>query len=128
MKKNAAKTVASTIIGKDCETVFVHGKAYVIHPPTINRLAGAGYYLADLKGAGSIADMLRSLKDMGKLSSALSYLIAGDESLSSELDEGTFDEVTRALEVGFSLLSVENFIKLSVLTMNVAMLTARQRQ
>ena len=43
--EKASKIVSAAVLGKDFETVFVNGKAYVIHPPTIHKIAGAGYYL-----------------------------------------------------------------------------------
>ena len=111
---DAAKIVNAAVLGKDFETVIVNGKAYVINPPTIHKMAGAGYYLSDLKGATTVMDMLRSLKDVKQASLALSWLIKGDESLSDELARGEFDEVVEALAVGLSMVSTENFYKLSV--------------
>lgn len=124
---DAVKIVNSAVLGKDFETVIVNGKAYVINPPTIHKIAGVGYYLSDLKEATTVMDMLRSLKDVEIVSRALSWLITGDESLSEELRKGTFDEVVEALAVGLSMISAENFYKLSVLAKNVATLTAKQK-
>lgn len=128
MEKNASKIINAAVLGKDFETVFVNGNVYVIHPPTIHKIAGAGYYLCDLKEAVTVMDMLRSLKDVEMASRALSWLIQGDENLSEELSAGTFDEVVEALATGLSMVSAENFYKLSVLVKNVALLTAKQRQ
>ena len=128
MEKNASKIINASVLGKDFETVFVNGNVYVIHPPTIHKIAGAGYYLCDLKEAVTVMDMLRSLKDVEMASRALSWLIQGDENLSEELSAGTFDEVVEALATGLSMVSAENFYKLSVLAKNVALLTAKQRQ
>ncbi len=125
---DAVKIVSSSILGKDFETVVVNGKAYVINPPTIHKIAGMGYYLSDLKVVDTVMDMLRSLKDIKQASLALSWLITGDESLSDELEKGTFNEVVEALAVGMSMISTANFHKLSVLAKNVANLTAKQRQ
>lgn len=127
MEKNASKIINAAVLGKDFETVFVNGNVYVIHPPTIHKIAGAGYYLCDLKEAVTVMDMLRSLKDVGTASRALSWLIQGDENLCEELSAGTFDEVVEALATGLSMVSAENFYKLSVLAKNVALLTAKQR-
>lgn len=127
MEMNASKIVNAAVLGKDFETVFVNGNAYVIHPPTIHKIAGMGYYLSSLKEGGTVMDMLRSLKDVETASYALSCLIQGDESLHVELSKGTFDEVVEALATGFSMISVENFYKLSVLAKNVAQLTAKER-
>lgn len=114
-------------MGKDFETVFVGGKSYVIFPLTIHKIAGAGYYLSDLKDSGTVMDMIRSLKDVETASRALSWLIQGDENLYEELSRGTFDEVVEALATGISMISAENFCKLSVLARNVALLTAKQQ-
>ena len=128
MEKKASKIVKAAVLGKDFETVFVNGNAYVIHPPTVHRIAGAGYYLSDLKDGVTVMDMLRSLKDVETVSRALSWLIQGDENLYEELSEGTFDEVVEALGTGLSMISAENFYKLSVLAKNVVNLTAKQKQ
>ena len=128
MEKNASKIINAAVLGKDFETVFVNGKVYVIYPPTIHKIAGAGYYLCDLKEAVTVMDMLRSLKDVEMASRALSWLIQGDENLCEELSAGTFDEVVEALATGLSMVSAENFYKLSVLAKNEALLTAKQRQ
>jgi hypothetical protein len=128
MEKKASKIVNAAVLGKDFETVFVNGNAYVIHPPTVHRIAGAGYYLSDLKDGVTVMDMLRSLKDVETVSRALSWLIQGDENLYEELSEGTFDEVVEALGTGLSMISAENFYKLSVLAKNVVNLTAKQKQ
>ena len=127
MEKNASKIINAAVLGKDFETVFVNGNVYVIHPPTIHKIAGAGYYLCDLKEAVTVMDMLRSLKDVEMASRALSWLIQGDENLCEELSAGTFDAVVDALATGLSMVSAENFYKLSVLAKNVATLTAKER-
>lgn len=126
--EKASRIVNAAVLGKDFETVFVNGKAHILHPPTIHRIAGAGYYLSDLKETVTVMDMLRSFKDIKTASYALSWLIQGDESLSEELSQGTFDEVIEALATGLSMISAENFYKLSVLAKNVALLTAKQKQ
>ena len=127
MEKKASKIINAAVLGKDFETVFVGGKSYVIFPLTINKIAGAGYYLSDLKDSGTVMDMIRSLKDVETASRALSWLIQGDENLYEELSRGTFDEVVEALATGISMISAENFCKLSVLARNVALLTAKQQ-
>ena len=128
MEKNASKIVNAAVLGKDFETVFVNSNAYMIHPLTIHKIAGAGYYLSDLKEAVTVMDMLRSLKDVEMASRALSWLIQGDENLHEELSCGTFDEVVEALATGLSMISAENFYKLLALAKNVAILTAKQKQ
>lgn len=123
----ASKIVNSSILGKDFETVVVNGKAYVVKPPTIHKIAGAGCYLSDLDECNTVMDMIRSMKDIDKASKALSWLIQGDDSLYDELLKGTLDEIVEALSVGVSMISAENFWKLSALAKNVALLTAKQK-
>lgn len=126
-RRNAAKIVSAAIIGLDGETVVIAGRAYHILPPTIKRLAQAAYYLSDMGEAETLRGLLMSVGNPEPLCNALSCLIRGDESLRDELMEGTMDEVSEAMEVAYSLASVENFWKLSALARNVASLTARQR-
>lgn len=123
----AAKLVSSSIIGKEFATVFVGGQAYTITPPTIRKIAGAGYYLSDLQSAETMYDVLMSFKDADKASYALSWLIQGNDKLAKRLMKGTMDEVVEGIAVAVSMISTENFIKLSVLARNVGMLTARQK-
>ncbi len=125
---NAAKIVSSAILGMDGKTIIVNGKAYTIQPPTIKKLVGAGMYLSDIsEKENSMSDILKKLsKD--NVAHALSWFIQGDDSLSDELLEGTFDEVILGLESAYSLISTKNFMRLSILARNVASLIARQKQ
>lgn len=126
-KKKASKLVSAAILGLDGETVIVAGKAYYVAPPTIKKIAQAAYYLSDIQDASNLRELFLSIGDIKTACSALSCLIAGDESLAEELAEGTMNEVAEAMEVAYSLASVENFYKLSALARNVASLTAKQR-
>lgn len=126
--KRGSKVVSSAILGKDFETVFVNGKAYVLTPPTIHKIAGAGYYLSGLSEASTVVDMIRSIKDIGDASRALSCFIQGNEDLYEELSQGSLDEVVDALLMAYSMISIENFQKLSSLAKNVAALIANARQ
>lgn len=126
-KKNAAKIVSAAILGLDGETVIVAGRAYHILPPTIRKIAQAAFYLSDMDDASTLKDLIMSIGKPEPLCNALSCMIRGDESLADELMDGTMEEVAEALEVAYSLASVENFWKLSALARNVASLTAKQR-
>ena len=126
-KKNASKLVSAAILGLDGETVLIAGRAYHILPPTIRKIAQAAYYLSDIQDANTMRELFISVGDMKPLCNALSCLIRGDESLVEELMDGTMEETIGALEVAYSLASVENFYKLSALARNVASLTAKQR-
>ena len=118
---DAARIVTSAILGMDFETVIVNGKTYIVTPPTIKRLAGAGYYLSNINEGKSVRDLLLSLGH------ALSWMIQGDDGLFEELSLGTFEEVVDALDVAYSLISVRPFSKLSGLARNVANLTAKPK-
>lgn len=126
-RKKASIVVSAAIIGLDGETVLVAGRAYHILPPTIRKIAQAAYYLSDIEEADTLRGLFLSLGDITPVCKALSCMIQGDESLCDDLMEGTMEEVTEALEVAYSLASVENFWKLSALARNVASLTAKQR-
>lgn len=125
MEKNATKIVAGAIIGLDFKVVVVNGKAYAIHPPTIAKIAGAASYLSDIEGGETLQDILMSLTSIESATKALSWLIAGNESLSEELSQGTLEEVVSALEQGLMLISAENFIKLSLLAKSVRKVIAK---
>lgn len=124
---NAAKIANSSIIGSDFKTIVVNNKSYIISPPTIHRIAGAGYYLANFPECNTLHDILVSLKDMDNAAHALSWFIKGNDSLFDELLKGTFNEIVEGLEIAFSLISAENFYKLSILAKNVQNLTAKQK-
>lgn len=123
----AAKIVNASLIGKDFKTIFVNDKAYTITPPTIKKIAGAGYYLSELRNAETLYDVLMSFKDVEKASYALSWLIQGNEKLARALSKGTMDEIVNGLAVAVSMISTENFYRLSVLAKNVAELTANPK-
>lgn len=122
----ASKLISSAVLGLDGEAVMVGDKVYYIPPPTIKRIASAGVYFASYGEQGSIGEFFRDMGNIDSLCKALSCFIAGDESKADELSEGTLDEVVSALEIAVSLISVENFTRLSALTRSVSRLIARQ--
>ena len=128
MEQNAAKIVSSAILGMDFKVVIVNGKSYIVTPPTIKKIAGATYWLSDVKDGKNIKELLASINNVEPLAHALSWFIQGNDSLFEELSNGTLDEVIDGLESAYSLLSTKNFLRLSVLAKNVASLTAKQRQ
>lgn len=76
----ASKLVSNAIIGVDYIIVYVSGKAYPVHPPTIHRLAGAISCISDLEFSDSatLKDMLLSAKDCKAYAKALSWFIKGN--------------------------------------------------
>lgn len=123
----AAREVGAAITRMDFVTVVIGGKAYTIYPPTINKLAGAGYYFSGAKEGDSIKDVILSLGDAKLLAHALSWLIEGNDNLYESFSKADANEVIEALIESLSLISAENFLKLLVLTKNVAKLTARPK-
>lgn len=126
-QRNATKIVSGAVVGLDCETALINGKVYIINPPTIAKMAGAGYYLSNLGEFSSIGEILQKMENFDAYAHALSWLITGDDSLADEFLNAPFGEVAEALGVAFSLMSPENFIKLSVLTKNVLRLIANPK-
>ena len=120
------KLVSSEVLGVAGDTVIVNGKAYYLSPPTIRKIAGAGLYLSDLIGE-NLSEMIHSMKDLGNAAKALSWFIAGNESLAEELSEGTVAEVTDGLETAVMMLGIENFPRLSALSQSVGRLIAHTK-
>ncbi len=127
MEHDGARIVSSAILGMDFKVVVVNGKSYIVSPPTIRKLAGAGYWLSGIQG-GTIKDVLLSKENPEAFVHALSWFIQGDDSLFDELSEGTCQEISQALDEAYSLVSVENFIGLLGLARNVANLTAKPKR
>ena len=74
---DAVKLISSAVLGIDCETVLVGGKAYVIFPPTVERIAGAGRFLSDLGEGRTVAEVLGTMQRMDAACRALSWFIQG---------------------------------------------------
>lgn len=123
-----ADLVGAAILGKESRTVVVAGKPYFLKPPTIKKIAGAGYALGEYGAEnGSFGDILKAMQDTEKAAKALSWFIAGDESLTDELREGTLEEVTNALADAVSMLGIEDFRRLSDLSRSVRRLIANPK-
>lgn len=125
--ETGAKIVSKAIAEMDFVVVVIGGKSYTIHPPTIKRIAGAYAYVSDMKNAETVADVLRGIGRAEDLTKALSWMIQGDESICDELSNATFDEIVESLEIAYSLISVENFTRLSTLLKNVGRMIANQK-
>lgn len=128
MEQNAAKIVSSAIIGMDFKVVIVDGKSYMVNPPTIKRIAGAAYWLSDVKDGKTIRELLASINNIEPLAHALSWFIQGNDSLFEDLSNGTLEEIIDGLDAAYSLISTNSFLRLSDLVKNVSNLTAKQRQ
>lgn len=126
MEQEGAKIVSSAILGMDFKVVMVNGKSYIVTPPTIKKLAGAGYWLSSIKG-DTIKEVFLSKENPEAFAHALSYMIQGDDSLFDELSNGTDAEIKEALDEAYSMVSVKNFIGLSDLARNVTSLIAKPK-
>lgn len=83
--------------------------------------------MSDLGKADTLNEVLKTLSEAEKGAKALSWLVKGDESLSEEFIQASFEDVVNGLEIALSLISAESFIKLSTLARSVLGLTAKQR-
>lgn len=121
------KLISGEILGYNCETIQIAGNFYVLQPPTIARLAGAAYYLSDFnEDFDSVQDILDAMKGAESAAKALSFLIKGDESLSKELMEGTWEEISNGLLKGLMMADISNFARLSSSVRSARRMTVRQ--
>ena len=122
----ASKLISGAIIGADYALVYVNNKAYPVKPPTIRRLAGAIHCISDLdlEDKGTLKEMFLSARNCEAYAKALSWLVAGDLSLSDELQEGTFEEVVDALSSALDLVGMNPFLKAASLTRSASLLAA----
>lgn len=127
MMGKASKIISAAVLGLDGSTVSVGGKAYHVPAPTIARIAGAAYWLDGIGDGSTVREAISAVNDSDRLAKALSWFIAGDESLSAELQAGTFDEVLDGLETAYSMITAQNFTRLSTLARSVAGLTAKPK-
>lgn len=126
-KNKGAKLVADAIIGLDVRTCIVGGKVYVIHPPTIKKLAGAAHYLDGIANADSVHAVLCNQANIENIAHAFSWIVNGDDSLFEQVAHGAFDELVEGIELAYSMLSPQGFLKLSHLAKNVAMMIAQPK-
>ena len=126
MEQEGAKIVSSAILGMDFKVIMVNGKSYTVTPPTIKKLAGAGYWLSSIKG-DTIKEVFLSKENPEAFAHALSYMIQGDDRLFDELSNGTDTEIREALDEAYSMVSVRNFTELLDLARNVTSLIAKPK-
>ena len=120
--------VGAAILGSESKTIVVNGKPYFIKPPTIRKIAGAGCALGEFASEnGNFGDVLKAMKDTEGAAKALSWFIAGDESLAGELMKGTLHEVVNGLSVAIEMLDIRDFQMLSDLSRSVRRLIANPK-
>lgn len=123
----AAKLVSSAIVCADFEVIDINGKAYVIKPPTIKKMAGAVARLSKLAlpDSATLKDMFCVQEDAGEYAMALSYLIQENYELADELSQGTFEEIVNGLATAFDMISAKSFSIAASLTKSASVLVAK---
>lgn len=124
---DGARMVASAIVGLDYRIIVVNDKSYIIHPPTIAKIAGATYWLCEAGDGKTLREILVSLSKSENLTKALSWFIQGNEDLSEELTKGKLDEIVNGIEAAFSMIEAQNFMKLSALQKSASLLVAKPK-
>jgi len=124
---DGARMVASAIVGLDYRIIVVNDKSYIIHPPTIAKIAGATYWLCEAGDGKTLREILVSLSKSENLTKALSWFIQGNEDLGEELTKGTLDEIVNGIEAAFSMIEAQNFMKLSALQKSASLLVAKPK-
>lgn len=126
-KQDGVRMIAGAIIGMDYRLIVVNDKSYIIMPPTIAKIAGASFWLTDLSNGTTLREILSTLSKTESLAKALSWFIQGNDELADELAQGSMTEVMDGLEAAFSMIEVENFIKLSALQRSAKLLIAKPK-
>lgn len=126
-KNEGARMVASAIVGLDYRIIIVNDKSYIIHPPTIAKIAGATYWLCEAGYGKTLREILVSLSKSENLTKALSWFIQGNEDLAEELTKGKLDEIVNGIEAAFSMIEAQNFMKLSALQKSASLLVAKPK-
>lgn len=118
------KEIASDLLGVGTSKVRIAGKEYVINPPTIERLVGAAQYISEIPDT---KDLEKCIVFLDNACHAVSWFIAGDDSLYLNIRKGRQEEVVEAFVICVSKIDTRNFLKLSVSAKSVRMLIAELR-
>lgn len=123
----AARLVSSAIVGADFEVIDIGGKAYVLKPPTINRIAGAVSRLSKLAlpDCATLKEMFCAQEDAREYAAALSFFIQDNYDLTDELSQGTFEEVVDGLAKALNMVSAKSFSTAASLTKSASVLVAK---
>ena len=124
----AAKAVASSLIGLDVKRVIVGSKSYTIPAPTIRRIAGAINHLSDIdiSDKPTLRELLMSCAKAESYAKALSWLVQGDDALWEELADNKIEEIVDALCEGFDMTG-QSFMKAASLLKFVKRLAAKNQ-
>lgn len=125
----AAKIVSDALLGMDFKNVGIGGMIYTIKPPTIKVICRAISHFSKIGMEGdnimeAIKELPKATEDMLK---GISCFICGNEDLTKDLENGTFEEIKNALEVCFSMVDISAFQCVSSMK-NVSMLAAKPKQ
>ena len=123
---NAAKIVSDALLGYDTKYIVINDIPYAIKAPTIRVIAGATRHLAMMEkevDGKSIPDAER----ITEAASALSWFVAGNDSLSETFKDAKLSEVTRGIETAVKLIDTQDFMKLSTLSKSLQKLIAKAK-
>lgn len=125
----AAKIVSDALLGMDFKNVEIGGIVYTIKPPTIKIICRAIRHFSNIGMTGdnileAINELPEATEDMLK---GISCFICGSGDLVKTLENGTFEEIKKVLEVCFSMMDVSAFQCVSSMK-NVSMLAAKPKQ
>lgn len=104
------KLVCSSIIGADFEEVIINGIAYQVKAPVIKIIAGACFYLTEVKNNRFLQSFL-CIGGLDSILCALSWFIQGNILLKKELSKGSYYEILEALDKAYSLINIKPFIE-----------------
>lgn len=142
MANEAAKEVTGALLGVGFKTVFLGGKAYTIHPPTIKIIARSLHNWSDLnldlenQTKASVIGQIPS--NINPIIQGLSFLIVGDVKwyrwkawlLYRKLRWGTptptNEEIHKALTETIRLMGADDFFDSAVLLVSVVNKMAAQ--
>lgn len=123
---NAAKLVSDALLGYDTKYIVINDKPYAIKAPTIRVIAGATRHLSMMEKEVDGKPVL-DVEKIAEAACALSWFVAGDESLSEEFKDVKLQEVTHGIETAVRLIDTQDFMKLSTLSKSLQKLIAKAK-
>lgn len=106
------------------ETINVGSEVYVVTAPTVGRLIKVGEALGELDEASDIMTILQMVDRENKVK-ALSFLIAGDESLVNTLSGAEEKEIDKGLATALGFVNISTAPRMNAIIKNVSNLISR---
>lgn len=125
----AAKIVSESLLGLDFKNIEIGGAIYTIKPPTIKVICRAIRSFSNIEMTGNnILEAINELPSMtDDMLKGISCFICGSEKLAKVLENGTFEEIKKALKVCYSMMDISAFQCASSMK-NASMLAASLKQ